>query len=81
MLKCREVPQEIEGLHDGQLDWRRRMALRLHLLICHHCRRYVRQLGIMLQALHHRQNHHIENVDDRQTQQILSRLSQEGRNR
>lgn len=74
MLKCREVPQEIEGLHDGQLDWRRQMALRLHLLMCHHCRRYVRQLGILLRTLQRQALS--ESGDDRDLQQIISQLPQ-----
>lgn len=79
MLKCREVPQEIEGMHDGQLGWRRQIALRLHLLICHHCRRYVRQLGVMLRALH--QQPCTEKLEDRHVQQIVDRLPQKAQDK
>lgn len=51
MLKCRDVPQQTTSLLAGQLDWRQRLALRLHLLICGHCRRYVRQLRRLLAGL------------------------------
>ena len=45
MLKCKEVVDRADALVDGTpLSWRERFALRMHLLMCHHCRRYVRQL-------------------------------------
>lgn len=43
MLKCREVPAEVSLAFDGELPWRRRLALRFHLLMCRHCHRYLRQ--------------------------------------
>lgn len=52
MLKCRDVEQRADALVDNEpLHWRERMALRLHLLICHHCRRYVRQLRQLVASL------------------------------
>lgn len=52
MLKCRDVEQRADALVDNEpLPWRARMALRLHLLVCHHCRRYVRQLRQLVQSL------------------------------
>jgi len=51
MLKCRELVVEADALLDGDLGWRRRLALRLHLFLCVDCRRYVRQLKLMLAAL------------------------------
>lgn len=52
MLSCRQlvekVTQEPELLEQGaRPDW----SMRLHLFICHHCRRYVRQLRLMLRFL------------------------------
>lgn len=43
MLKCREVPAEVSLNIDAELPWRRRLALRIHVLMCSHCRRYLRQ--------------------------------------
>lgn len=51
MLKCREVPEEAELLLADQLGFRRRLALRMHLFMCVHCRRYVRQLRLLLKAI------------------------------
>lgn len=52
MLSCRElvekVTQEPDLLEKGAgPGW----SMRLHLFMCHHCRRYVRQLRLMLRFL------------------------------
>lgn len=52
MLKCNEVVERADELVDGTpLSFRQRWALRLHLMMCHHCRRYVRQLRLLVQSL------------------------------
>lgn len=42
MLKCREFTSMASEYIDGQLPWPRRVAMRFHLLICDHCRRFIR---------------------------------------
>lgn len=52
MLKCKDVVERADALVDGTpLSWRERFALRMHLLMCHHCRRYVRQLQALVSSL------------------------------
>lgn len=51
MLKCREVVDDADQLINGDLNRRQRFAIGMHLLMCHHCRRYVRQLRALLQAI------------------------------
>lgn len=46
MLKCREVLVLGSSYVDGALTPAERRALRLHLLICRHCRKYVRCLRL-----------------------------------
>lgn len=53
MLKCREVVAETDALVAGELPWRRRWKLKIHLLGCRYCRRYVRQLRWLLRAFRH----------------------------
>jgi len=55
MLSCKEVTtlHATEGLEHA--SWRTRMGARLHLLMCKHCRRYVRELariGAAVRALY-----------------------------
>lgn len=51
MLKCRDIPSETEKLLDGELTFSERMAVRIHLFMCGNCRRYLRQLRVLLGAL------------------------------
>ncbi len=51
MLKCREVSELASTYLDGELPWRARMAVKMHLLMCHHCRRFMRQWSGMIRAI------------------------------
>ena len=44
MLKCREVSEMVGADAVARAPWRTRVAVRLHLLMCRHCRAYVRSL-------------------------------------
>lgn len=69
MLKCQEVELRADALVDGTpLSRRERMALGMHLLICHHCRRYVRQLRALTDHLRH---HQPETAPDEQVQAVV----------
>jgi len=44
MLTCRDVHGEIRSFIDGSMPWGTRMRVRMHLLMCSDCRRYLQQL-------------------------------------
>ena len=44
MLSCEEIARLASDSLDGELPLRRRMGMKLHLLMCKHCARYIRQL-------------------------------------
>ena len=44
MLTCKEVAKAIAQDESSRTGWRRTWALRLHLLMCRHCRRYADQI-------------------------------------
>ncbi len=44
MLTCKEVATTIAQDESGRGGWRHTWALRLHLLMCRHCRRYAGQI-------------------------------------
>ncbi len=44
MASCREVTNRTSDLIDGELDLMSRLKVRLHLLACRNCRRFVRQM-------------------------------------
>lgn len=51
MLTCRDATARASEYVDGQLGLRERVAQRVHLLLCHHCRRFHRQLRALLRSL------------------------------
>lgn len=51
MLKCREIVDNADQLLDGAMNRRQRLAIKMHLLMCRHCRRYVHQLRQLLRAI------------------------------
>ncbi|KAF0807676.1 MULTISPECIES: anti-sigma factor family protein [Alcanivoracaceae] len=73
MLKCKEVVQRADALVDGTpLSLGERLALRTHLMICRHCRRYVRQLDALTEHLRHQAPD--APLGDDQVDAILARL-------
>ncbi len=44
MLSCKEVARLIASDELADLGWSERILVRLHLVRCHHCRRYAAQL-------------------------------------
>jgi hypothetical protein len=44
MLSCKEVTRKIGSEEFAEASWWQRFQVRLHLLMCHHCRRYAAQL-------------------------------------
>ena len=51
MLNCRDVVADADRLLEGEMSWRERMAIKFHLLMCRHCRRYIRQLKRLIAAV------------------------------
>ncbi len=51
MLKCREIVEHADALLAAELTPIQRLSVRTHLLICRHCRRYVRQLRQLIRSV------------------------------
>lgn len=51
MLTCREVTELANGYLDRELPLLARAQMRMHLLMCSHCRRYVDQLATAVNLL------------------------------
>lgn len=47
MLTCKEASHLASKSLDAPLSWRERAGLRLHLMFCRLCRRYVRDLRFL----------------------------------
>ena len=46
MLKCKGLGALSSDLLDGELTLKQRIAVRMHLAMCVHCRRFIRQLRV-----------------------------------
>jgi len=76
MLKCRDLVNQADLLIDGaEPRPGQRLALRTHLLICRHCRRYLRQLDALTDHLHQPP----PPLNERDTRAVLDRLEPRGR--
>ncbi|MEQ9394709.1 peroxidase-related enzyme [Haliea sp.] len=51
MLNCREVSHKASLYLEGELPWRERVAMRMHLMMCNNCRRFVQQLSELIRAI------------------------------
>lgn len=47
MLSCKDVTRTIAGEEVVEASWWRWFQVRLHLLMCQHCRRYAAQLRVI----------------------------------
>lgn len=46
MLNCKELVAHSSDFLDGQLGFRQRLAVRVHLASCRNCRRFIRQMRV-----------------------------------
>lgn len=51
MIKCKDVAHEASDYLDGNLSFRRKIGVKLHLMICKACRRYIKQLDQTVEAV------------------------------
>ena len=65
MPSCREVTNRTSDLIDGELDLASRLKVRLHLLACHHCRRFVKQMCATVGLLGSRIDDEVLPVNDK----------------
>lgn len=50
MLTCKEATQLISKSLDHQLNWRERFKVRVHLITCKYCKRFLKQLTVLRDA-------------------------------
>ncbi len=51
MLRCNEVTRLVSSDEIRETSLRKRLGVRLHLMMCRSCRRYVRELAAIAEAL------------------------------
>ena len=77
MLSCHDLAHHHASDYiDGQLGWRAGLRVRLHLLVCVHCRHFVHQLRLVRKVL--RRRDHQPDSSDRESHQVaLQSLSEQ----
>jgi hypothetical protein len=51
MLSCREVTETASDFLERELRWWPRLQLRMHLMLCRYCWRYVEQLNATMRLM------------------------------
>ena len=68
MLSCRELVEQSSDYVDKQLSFRQRMNVRMHIMLCSVCRRYVRHMGIVVKMFGEKdlpaEQHEVDKVMD-----------------
>ena len=52
MFNCKEVTRLISDTMDREIPFHRRMGIRIHLLMCRFCARYLKQLRTIRELMH-----------------------------
>ena len=76
MLRCREVAERATAYVEGDMPRFARWSMRLHLLMCHHCRRFVNQLRRSAELLREQAGARRQDaggVDEKQIGEIVDR--------
>jgi hypothetical protein len=51
MLKCKDITEQSDGYLAGDLGFYRTLQVRIHLLMCRFCSRYVRQSSLLIMGM------------------------------
>jgi phenylalanine-4-hydroxylase len=81
MIACDEASFLISYRHDNRLGFRRQIQLKMHLLTCHLCRKYARQIEQLNLALERYREgcsspacqHHLDEEAGLKIQEVVSR--------
>lgn len=77
MLHCDKVSKVVSESMDRDLSFTKRLGVRIHLLMCHHCRRFAKQLKHMRETIRKEgQNYPQEKLDEDVKVEMKKRLRQ-----
>jgi hypothetical protein len=51
MLTCKEITEQSDGYLAGDLGFYQKLQVRIHLMMCRYCRRYIRQLRLLVRTV------------------------------
>lgn len=50
MLTCKEISELLSEVKDNEISFGKKIMLKMHLSMCHHCKRYQKQLDTLYQV-------------------------------
>lgn len=74
MPSCKDITEHSSDYLDRHMPWWQRANYRLHLMICVHCRRYVRQLKLTISTLGRTQEAAVPTTNEQQVHSIVAHL-------
>jgi len=51
MLNCKKITEQSDGYLAGDLGFYQKLQVRIHLMMCRYCRRYIRQLRLLVRTV------------------------------
>jgi len=79
MLNCKTVVKKISS--EDQISWMQKIEIKLHLMMCHHCGKYARQLKLLSaglkKALSLQNSQGIQKIED----QVIDKIKKHSNNK
>ena len=81
-LKCRESSLLLTRTELGELNWAEKIAMRMHILICRHCRMFKKQISVLnmifkkFSSIDFCESEHLHGLSDEKKEQIKKQLSE-----
>ncbi len=75
MLNCKDVTKHACDYLEQHLPLHKRLQMKLHLIMCHHCRRYLRQMATTIGILKYQK----KPISEEQAKQIVKKIMDDAR--
>lgn len=72
MLSCKEVVKTVSS--EERTTWRRKLEVRIHLMMCWHCGKYVKQLELLKIGIQNLLNSKVKSADKNKIQTVENRV-------
>lgn len=77
MLRCKDLHEMSEEYLDGNLSSGKKLSITLHIMICRHCRRYLKQLHLTREVIHNNDGSNTSADEQSEITNIMKRIEEE----
>jgi len=78
MLTCKDISTLSDEYLDGELSFKKKLSVKLHLAICKNCRRYLNYLQLTIDVVRQSEKSYLEKI---KIDEIMSKVESEVRNK